>query len=448
MKENNDLYFIGTNGQYLFVKNLLSNKELFMDALPSLKPVHFTDNGLKKIIKAIKTRYEETNQITNITELEFLLKGCKEEDIPIIKTAYKKLNDDNVEGEDIATSKCLEFIKRQEAINILTNGINNLKNSGYSLERIGNIVDKIQDIERNSCGADTSVYDMMDNIFNEPKTIKIPTGIPELDKKMNGGLSKGSLGLLIAGTGVGKTTFSSILCCRASLKDFKVLHIFFEDSKSDIGKKYYAHLTNHYTTEFNCDADREKLKQEIWNSHPNAKKALKENVKLLRMSNGTTSVDDIVSSVNKLINVQGWYPDMIFIDYIGCMETTSNETLKMTNECQAYERMTKRLESFASEYNIAIWIAQQTNRNGMIAQTANQRMGNIQGSFRVTQPCSAILYLDRTNCDKNAANLYLDKCRGGEPTEWEYIYLNNGSCQIDLSAEQDLTPDVNSIYEP
>jgi hypothetical protein len=132
------------------------------------------------------------------------------------------------------------------------------------------------------------------------------------------------------------------------------------------------------------------------------------------------------------------------------METTSNETLKMQNECQTYERMTKRLESFASDYNIAIWIAQQTNRNGMIATTANQRMGNIQGSFRITQPCSAILYLDRSQeniQDRNKANLYLDKCRGGEPTAWEGIYLNNGTCDIDLSQPVNDPTDVDLIYE-
>lgn len=435
-EENKDLYFMGASGQYRFIKSILTSKELFMDALPSLKPVYFTDSALKKIVKEVKERYEKTGDVTNIADLEFILKGAKEEEIPLLKMAYKKLIEENLDGQEIATEKCLEFIKREEALNALKNGIESLKNSGYSLERLGRIIEKLQDIERCNINGDVSPADLIDLVLNEDRTIKVPTGILELDMKMNGGLSKGALGLLIAGTGVGKTTLSSILCCNASLMNYKVLHIFFEDSQSDIGKKYYSHLTGRYTTEFNNEANKEVLKSEIWNSHPLTKKALKENVKLLRMPNGTTTVDDIISTINRFITVDNWMPDMIFIDYLGCMETTSNEVLKMQNECQAYERMAKRLESFASEYNIAVWIAQQTNRSGMIAETASQRMGNIQGSFRVTQPCSAILYLDRAQNnlkDKNYANLYLDKCRGGEPTEWENIYFNNGTCQIDLS---------------
>lgn len=435
--ENEDLYFIGTNGQYRFVKSLLENKEIFMEALPSLKPVHFTDSALKKIVKEIKSRYEETGELTNLSDLEYILKSCKEDEIPILKAAYKRLVEEDFQGQEIATEKCLEFIKRKEAINTLTNGVDSLKNSGYSIERLGRIIDSLQDIERYGSSGEVSADDIMDEILSEEKSIKVNTGISELDEKMRGGLTMGHLGLLIAGTGVGKTTMGSILCCNAALCGYKTLHIFFEDSKTDIGKKYYAHLTNKYTYEFNSEADKQAMKDLIYNSHPNAKVALKENIKLLRMPNGTTTVEDIISTVNRLITLQNWKPEMIFIDYIGCMQTTSNETLKMQNECQAYERLTKRLESFASDYNIAIWIAQQTNRGGMIANTANQRMGNIQGSFRVTQPCSAILYLDRTQeniNDKNQANLYLDKCRGGEPTEWENIYLNNGTCQIDLSS--------------
>ena len=106
----------------------------------------------------------------------------------------------------------------------------------------------------------------------------------------------------------------------------------------------------------------------------------------------------------------------------------------MTNEFQALERSMKRIESFAQEDDIAIWVAQQTNRDAFKEETSkNNRIGNVQGSFRITQPASFILYLNRNSDEKNRANLYLDKCRGCEPKSWENIYLNNGNMEIDLS---------------
>ena len=92
----------------------------------------------------------------------------------------------------------------------------------------------------------------------------------------------------------------------------------------------------------------------------------------------------------------------------------------------------------AMEFNLAIWAEQQTNRDAFKADTANNRIGNVQGSFRITQPCSFILYLSRASDESgsyNRANLYLDKCRGCQPKSWENIYLNNGTCQINLSDE-------------
>ena len=158
------------------------------------------------------------------------------------------------------------------------------------------------------------------------------------------------------------------------------------------------------------------------------------------MRNGETTVEDIMTEVRKLKTLEDWVPDLIFIDYFSCLRTTSNETIRMQNEWQAMERCMKKIELFANSENIAILVAQQTNRNGMDEDTANKRMANIQGSYRITQPASIILYLDRTGCEKNRANLYIDKARGCDvngKTDYENILLDNGTCQIDLSDDCD-----------
>ena len=51
---------------------------------------------------------------------------------------------------------------------------------------------------------------------------------------LNGGLEKSRVGLLVAKTGVGKTTLSTMFAVGAISYHYNVLHIVFEDTVDDI----------------------------------------------------------------------------------------------------------------------------------------------------------------------------------------------------------------------
>lgn len=430
--EKNNLNFMGENGQLRFTKSLIENKTLFLQVYPYLDERLFTDEGCKIIVKLFKEFYKEKGMTPSYKDIESLIKktAVTEEDFGMLSETYSKLRSD-LEGQETATEICVNHIKKLKAEEILDKGKTQISKD-YSLTKVEDIIDNLRQLEANNTEGSSSVADIEDKIFSRSLGDKVPTGVFQLDVKMGGGLTKGKIGLLIAGTGVGKSTLASIFCCNAAILDYKVLHIFFEDDKEEIGAKYYAHLTEMLTSSFSEKGDKEALKGKIWGSHPNARKALKENVRLLRLPNGCLTAEDLCNEIRKEI-AGGFKPDMVFIDYLSCLQTSSDKHLATTNEWQTFERVAKKLESFATETGIAIWEAQQTNRNGLIAKTAADRMANVQGSFRITQPATIILYLDRVGMQPNRANLYLDKCRTGELGEWENISMNNGTCQIDLS---------------
>ena len=430
MEEN--LLKFGVGGQRKLIKKILEDKVIFMDIIPSLKPKYFTDKGLQKVIKIIVDRFENKNKHTTFNDLEFILKNTNGNDYEELKDTFIKIKKENEDGTETATNECIEYLKRCEMVDILKRGIESIKN-GYNIDKAGRIISQINDIERMAEITSSNPIDLIDDVLTQSISEKIPTGIKELDEVMNGGLPKKSVGLLIAGTGVGKSTLSSIICCNAHQRGKKVLQIFFEDSKEDIARKHYAHLTGINTSKLNNLSNNSDYKQKILDKYNGLNK---KDIILQRMPNGTTSVEDIISLLHKLEHTQNWKPDMILIDYLSCMQTTNNETIRMTNEFQTFERMTKKIETLATDFDCAVWICQQTNRNGADIDNAKKRTANIQGSFRIIQPCSVVLYLDRTMTDGNdynLANLYLDKNRGGSNGEWKNIYLNNGDCQIDLS---------------
>ena len=443
--EKHNLNFMGENGQLRFTKSLIENKTLFLQVYPYLDERLFTDDGCRIIVKLYKEFYKDKGITPSYKDLESLIKktAVTEDDFGKLSQTYTQLRSD-LEGQETATEVCVNHIKKLKAEEILDKGKANIEKE-YTLSKIEDIIDKLRHLEANNTEGSSSIADLEEKIFSRSLGDKVPTGVYDLDVKMGGGLTKGKIGLLIAGTGVGKSTLASIFCCNAAVLDYKVLHIFFEDDKEEIGAKYYAHLTEMFTSSFSEKGNKEALKDKIWGSHPNAKKALKENVRLLRLPNGSLTAEDLCNEIRKEI-LNGFYPDMVFIDYLSCLQASSDKHLATTNEWQTFERVSKKLESFATETGIAIWEAQQTNRNGLIAKTAADRMANIQGSFRITQPATIILYLDRVGMESNRANLYLDKCRTGELGEWENIYMNNGTCQIDLSQAMP-TNDINLVYD-
>src|SRR5690606_4617932 len=78
------------------------------------------------------------------------------------------------------------------------------------------------------------IEDVLRSDFREP----IPTGIEGLDDKMNGGLSKGELGVILAPFGVGKTTMITKIANEAYNLGYNVLQIFFEDIPKVIQRKH------------------------------------------------------------------------------------------------------------------------------------------------------------------------------------------------------------------
>ena len=149
-----------------------------------------------------------------------------------------------------------------------------------------------------------------------------------------------------------------------------------------------------------------------------------------------TQVEDIIRVVNQMIKIDGWKPDMIYIDYLGCIQPSSDRRNKYDNEGVAMEVAMKRIDAFAKNNDIAIWVSQQTNRTAGQddnLDTPSKRMATIQGAFRAIQPCTRVLYLIRVPGEFDRVNLYLDKARNAETSSWENAFFDNATCQINLS---------------
>lgn len=428
---------IPTIAQYKFMKAILSNRELFVRTKPALTEDAFEDAGMKRIVKVINQFYNEKGQIPTMMDIQLKLRMCDKDNLDGMreaKAAYQEIMKQNSDGMETAYEEIHKYLQQQATVDIFKKAANAVKYE-YTKEKVEDAITKIRALDDVKVDECVVPFEKMEDMMSEPPSEKIPTYIREIDEASFGGLFKGTVGLLIAGTGVGKTTFFAVLAITAAMNDKKVLHIYFEDRPTDMMRKYCSTITGRDTNYyFGLEGDaRKQAIAEIY-KEKNAKKAFKENIRSICMPNGTTQVCDIENLIRRLELAEGWKPDVVFIDYLSCLQSSSDKRIALQQEHTTWESVMKKIEALAHRENIAIWIAQQTNRDGEKEDTGSRGMSVIQGSYRATQPASMILYLNKLNTNyRDEANIHLEKCRWGKPTNWDNIMFNNATCQIDLS---------------
>jgi replicative DNA helicase len=322
----------------------------------------------------------------------------------------------------------IRFFKQQETIKLSNKMLQSIE-AGYDDDKLRAILDDAKDIlvpTDNDLGA--SPEDYMEEIFNDEDAEKVPTGYFELDAVLGGGLQKGNVGLLAAHTGAGKTTFSTAMAVQAAIQGYKVLQIVFEESEKDIIKKQYACLTKDYVSNMSRKRISEQTKAEVRRWMP----IVNQNMLIKRLQKTKTTWEEVENFIFNLTMVKNFNPDVIFIDYFDCLKHTTDMRL---SPVQAATRCIKKIDDFAKTHKYAIWVMQQTNRQGAQAATKGDVEGNIQGAFAVQQTTAVNMYLTKSEEEKttNKASLTLKKNRQGCLCTFESFYFNNGTLQIDMS---------------
>ena len=243
-----------------------------------------------------------------------------------------------------------------------------------SLEQIYKLTQTQKNFEIRNLWDDISVHER----------VLIPTKLELIDEY---GMGKGELGILLAGTGVGKSVFLSFLANNIMLGGYKVLHIVFE---GNIDQYQKAHLTKLNTPP--SDELKGNFKY--------------HNLKIVKMRANQTSVKDIEELIKTCI-IDGFVPDCLVIDYVDCI-VINNRKEGWVNDIT----IINELEHLAQKYQIGIWTAVQANRSGI-----NKELGleNSSGSISKVQKATMVLALTRDEFqqEQNRANVRVLKNRFG-----------------------------------
>jgi replicative DNA helicase len=275
----------------------------------------------------------------------------------------------------------------------------------------------------------------MDARFTRLKRDTIPTGIPEIDKKelLNGGSGKGELLCVVGGSGSGKSHFLTMIGANALRNGKNVLHYTFELSETAVGIRYDSNL---------CDIDS----NEVMDRKDEVKSFYESNKNLGRLfikeyPTNTASIFTIRSHVERL-DLKGFKPDIIIIDYADIMRSTRQFDSLRHELKLVYEE----LRGLAMEYGIPIWTASQSNKEGANAEVID--MTNMSEAYGKAMICDFIISVSRRSHEKanGWGRLYVAKNRAGRDGLIFPAKINTARSQFEIVGAADV-PDAAIVSD-
>ena len=270
----------------------------------------------------------------------------------------------------------------------------------------------------------TDIFANLDTVLDEDYRHPIPMGIKGIDKLLKGGLAKGEIGVILAPTGVGKTTILSKIANTAFNLGYNVLQIFFEDNPKIIQRKHFTMWTG-------IEPDNlVQHKEEVMSKITEIKETMQNRLVLHKLASDTMTMSQIKNQVRKMI-ADGVKLDMVLLDYIDCVlpESTSKD------EWKAEGSVMRGFEAMCHELDLVGWTATQGNRASISSEVVTtDQMG---GSIKKAQVGHVIISVAKTLQQKEMglATIAITKSRlGQDGVVFENCKFNNELLEIDTES--------------
>lgn len=216
----------------------------------------------------------------------------------------------------------------------------------------------------------------------------VGTGLKALDDLLKGGFHEKSITLLLAPTNVGKTLIMCSLSATMLLAGYKVLYITFEDPENKIGQRVTQNLFDLNRDELKA-MSREEYKK-CWNAH---RQLIKENLYIKEFPEMATNALTIGAYIKKLKDRKKFVPDVVFVDYIGCMIPNGRENPNMNSNTRLLT-IAAQVRALSMTNGWPIVSGAQVNRGGYGSDHVD--LNDAADSFGQTMKADAILAITQS----------------------------------------------------
>jgi len=423
---NKNFDYLGNTFQIQLLNQIIVDKDFSSSIMDVIESVYFDNKYFKIILQMTKEYYKKYESTPNFDTLGQIVRSeiSQEMVAKIVLDTIKQIQDAPIEGTMFVQEKALKFCKQQELQKAMDKAQKIITQGDFES------YDKVEGLMRDALQVgeidkgQTDIFENLDTVLDEDYRHPIPMGIPGIDKLLKGGLAKGEIGVILAPTGVGKTTILSKIANTAFNLGYNVLQIFFEDNPKIIQRKHFTMWTG-------IEPDNLVLhKEDVMSKITEIKETMKNRLILKKMASDTMTMNQIKGQVRKMI-ADGIKIDLVLVDYIDCILPESSSR----DEWKAEGSVMRGFEAMCHELDLVGWTATQGNRSSISAEVVTtDQMG---GSIKKAQVGHVIISVAKTLTQKemNLATIAITKSRlGKDGVVFENCKFNNELLEIDTES--------------
>lgn len=423
---NRNFDYLGNTFQIQLINQIIVDKDFSSSIMDVIESSYFDNKYFKIITQMIKEYYKKYESTPNFETLEQIIKSEISQELvaKIVLDTLKQVKDAPLEGTQFVQEKALKFCKQQELQKAMDRAQKIISEGDFeSYDKVEGLVREALQVGEIEKGQ-SDVFADLDTVLEEDYRHPIPMGITGIDKLLKGGLAKGEIGVILAPTGVGKTTILTKIANTAFNMGYNVLQIFFEDNPKIVQRKHFTIWTG--IEPDNLVLHKEKVMEKI----TEIKETMQNKLILKKLASDTMTMNQIKNQVRKMI-ADGTKIDMILLDYIDCVLPESSAK----DEWKAEGSVMRGFEAMCHELNLAGWTATQGNRSSISSEVVTtDQMG---GSIKKAQVGHVIITVAKTLQQKemNLATIAITKSRlGKDGVVFENCKFNNELLEIDTDS--------------
>ena len=426
MSKEKNFGYLGNTFQLQILNNIILYKDFASSIVDVLEPKYFDNQYFKLIMQMTKEYYHKYEHAPSFSTLEQITKS--EVTSPMAQKMVLDMITQVIEapedGYQYVQEKALKFCKQQELQKVMSKAQKIIDKGDFEsydhLEEMVREALQVGEVDTGTADVFFNLDEVLDDDFRHP----IPIGITGIDNLLKGGLAKGEIGVILAPTGVGKTTVLSKIANNAFNLGYNVLQIFFEDNPKIIQRKHFTMWTK--IAPDNLSLQREEVLEKV--------KQIKENAPnrliLKKLPSDTLTMNQIKNQMRKMI-AEGIKLDLVVVDYIDCIVPDKN----LGDEWKSEGSVMRGFESMCHELDIAGWTATQGNRSSISSEVVTtDQMG---GSIKKAQVGHVIISIAKSLQQKemNLATIAITKSRiGKDGIVFENCKFDNEMIEIDTDS--------------
>ena len=348
----------------LILSNLLNDENYLRKVIPFIKDEYFIDSIERKLYYHIRNFVDEYNASPSVEALSISCQNDKtltEDEYYRIGSVLDTLTqkEHNIEWLLDETEK---FCKDKAVYNAIVQSIQIIdgKNDKLTSDAIPEILkDALAISFDNSVGHDYLEDSESRFDFYHRVEEKLPFDLEFFNKITKGGLSKKTLNVALAGTGVGKSLFMCHMAAGALSQGKNVLYITMEMAEEKIAERIDANLMN-----VTMDDLKNLPKQMFDDRITRIQKKTEGKLIIKEYPTASAHAGHFRALLNELSLKKDIRPDIIFIDYLNIC---ASSRFKMSGSVNSYiyiKGIAEELRGLAVEFNVPIMTATQTTRTG------------------------------------------------------------------------------------